>query len=109
METESYNDEIKYMDFDEFMTLGLLQEVNRKFFHPLGLAIEIVVNEETGKAEGFGRVWDYRDDPEGMFYAGNIVINEEKINNVEKLRASKLLTRSLHSEFKCDLDGVQVK
>ncbi len=105
METK---EEIKYMDFNEFIDFGFLHEVNRKFFHPLGLALEMIADED-GRITGFGRVWDYRDDPEGMFYAGDITINKEKINNVEKLRASKLLTRSLHPDFKCDLDGVQVK
>ena len=95
------------MDLNEFIDFGLLHEVNRKFFHPLGLALEMLTDEDV-KIIGFGDVWDYRDDPEGMFF-GEDMINQEKIDNVEKLRSSKLLTRSLHSEFKCDLDGVQVK
>ncbi len=99
--------EIKYMDFSEFLELGFLQEVNRKFFHPLGLAIEMTL-DDTGKVNGFGRIWDYRDDPEGMFF-GEGMITQEKIDNVEKLKQSKLLKRSLDPEFKCDLDGVQVK
>jgi len=105
--------EIKYMDFDEFRELGLLQEVNRKFFHPLGLALEININEETHKAESFGKIWDYRNDPEGIFF-GKGMIEQKKIDNVEKLRQSKLLKRSLNKGlldigFRCDLDGIQIK
>jgi hypothetical protein len=98
--------EINYMDFDEFREFGLLQEVNRKFFHPLGLAIEMVVDKD-GKATGFGRVWDYRDDPEGMFFADGM-IDQDKVDRVEKLRQSKLVKRSVDL-FNCDLDGIQVK
>jgi hypothetical protein len=100
--------EIKRMDLNEFKDLGFLHEVNRKFFHPLGLALEVIVNDEDGKVEKIGGIWDYRDDPEGMFF-GEDMIDQEKIDNVEKLRKSKLFTRSLRPDFKCDLDGVQVK
>lgn len=34
------SDEIKYMDVEEFRELGYLQEANRLFFHPVGLALE---------------------------------------------------------------------
>jgi hypothetical protein len=100
------SEDIKYMDFEEFRQLGLLQEVNRRFFHPLGLAVEMNV-DENGKTVGFGRVWDYRDDPDGMFF-GEDMIKQEKIDHVEKLRKSKLIKRSVDL-FNCDLDGIQVK
>lgn len=61
------NEEIKYMDLNDFMDLGFLQEVNRLFFHPLGLALEVFVNDE-GKAVQLGKIWDYRDEPEGMCF-----------------------------------------
>lgn len=31
---------VKYMDMDEFRDAGFLQEANRRFFHPLGIALE---------------------------------------------------------------------
>lgn len=58
--------ELKRMDLDEFRALGLLQEVNRRFFHPLGLALEVIV--EQGRTKSFGGVWDMRDDPEGIAF-----------------------------------------
>ncbi len=45
----------------------MLAEVNRLFFHPLGLALEAIVDDETGE-EKLGGIWDYRDDPEGIIY-----------------------------------------
>jgi hypothetical protein len=59
--------DIKRMSVKEFRELGLLQEVNRRVLHPCGLALEVIVDKETGE-ESFGGVWDYRDDPEGLIY-----------------------------------------
>jgi len=58
---------IKKMSVKEFREKGYLQELNRQFLHPLGLALEVIINDET-KDEHFGGIWDYRDDPEGMIY-----------------------------------------
>lgn len=59
--------DIKRIDIKEFREKGFLQEANRLFFHPLGLALEVQVDENTGK-ETLGGIWDYREDPEGMIY-----------------------------------------
>ena len=58
---------IKRMNLNEFQKEGYLQEVNRLFFHPLGLALEVVVNND-GEIESLGGIWDYRADPEGMLF-----------------------------------------
>lgn len=63
------SDDIKYMDLDEFKNLGYLQELNRQFLHPRGLALEMAVDDE-GQWH-FGGVWDYRDDPEGINFGGH--------------------------------------
>jgi len=60
--------EIKRIDIKEFREEGYLQELNRQFLHPLGLALEVIINDETGE-ETLGGVWDYREDLEGMYYA----------------------------------------
>lgn len=60
------SEDVKYMDIKEFRELGFLQEANRLFFHPHGLALSIMV-EEDGTEALFG-IWDYRDDPEGVWY-----------------------------------------
>ncbi len=61
--------EPKRINIKEFREFGYLQEVNRQFFHPLGLALEVVI-EEDGSMR-LGGVWDYRDEPDGMAYASS--------------------------------------
>jgi hypothetical protein len=62
--------EPKRIDIAEFRRVGYLQELNRRFLHPLGLALEVVVEDDG--SERLGGVWDYRDDPEGIWYAGDV-------------------------------------
>lgn len=113
---------IKRMDLTEFRRLGFLQEVNRQFFHPLGLALEMIV--ETGgrcecgapeastihrvdseveeirfaahpfqlKGPTFGGIWDYRDDPEGIAFEDGS-IDPELVDSVRALRESKRAVR----------------
>ena len=58
--------EIKKISIKEFRENGYLQELNRRFLHPLGLALEVKVNDD--KTEEISGVWDYREDAEGIFY-----------------------------------------
>lgn len=60
-------DEVKHLDVREFVEVGYLQEVNRTFFHPLGLALEVGVT--PGGEHYLSGVWDCRDDDEGVLYA----------------------------------------
>lgn len=68
------NTDIKTMTVKEFRKEGYLQEVNRLFFHPIGMALSVAV-EENGE-ESFAEIWDYRDDPEGIIF-DPIVIDYE--------------------------------
>jgi len=77
---------IKYMDVKEFHAEGYLQELNRKFLHPLGLALEIILDEDG--TETLGGIWDYRDDPEGIGFAKGM-IDIDKIIHIARLRESK--------------------
>jgi hypothetical protein len=97
-------EDIKRIDIKEFRSLGFLQEVNRKFFHPLGLALEVII--EADGTEKIGGIWDYRDDPEGNFF-GEGVIRQEAIDYVEKLRKSKIKVRK-ETNVKVDHNGIQV-
>jgi hypothetical protein len=54
----------RHMPIAEFQQRGYLQEVNRRFFLPLGLAL-VVAREEDGTMR-LACIWDYRDDPAGM-------------------------------------------
>ncbi len=81
------SEEIKYMPVEEFRKLGFIQEINRRLLHPCGLALEVVLDTETGEAK-FSGVWDYRDDPEGNAF-GEGVMTREKCLSVEELLYSK--------------------
>ena len=59
---------IKRIDIKEFREFGFLQELNRLFLHPLGMALEVIINDED-KTEQLGGIWDFRDDPEGITFA----------------------------------------
>lgn len=59
-------DKIKRIDIKEFREKGYLQELNRRFLHPLGLALEIIIDDNGN--EKLGGIWDYRDDKEGIYY-----------------------------------------
>lgn len=59
--------EIKYLSMKELAESGLLQEVNRLFFHPRGLALSVVVDDNSDDYE-FGGIFDYRDDPVGCSF-----------------------------------------
>jgi hypothetical protein len=71
---------VRYLDIEEFRELGYLQEVNRLFLHPLGLALEVVV--ENGE-ERLGGIWDHRDDPDGIAFAPGL-IDPEKAARVRR-------------------------
>lgn len=81
---------INYLDLDEFRDLGFLQEVNRQFFHPLGLALEVETNSD-GRVVGLGGIWDYRDDPEGIVYGD--CIDVAKVLNVKAEKYRHLSAR----------------
>lgn len=68
--------ELRRIDIKEFRKLGFLQEVNRTFFHPLGLALEVIINADG--TEVLGGIQDYRDDPEGFYYAEGIITQDKK-------------------------------
>lgn len=77
---------IKLMDIKEFVELGLLQEVNRLFFHPRGLALQVTVSDDGSKYRLDG-VWDYREDPEGICF-GNL---DPKVSNRKAVTVQQLL------------------
>lgn len=68
---DSNNKEVKQVSPEEARTWGILQEVNRQFFHPMGLALAVNLDQETGEYTGYSLL-DYRDqidDNTGMIYA----------------------------------------
>jgi len=78
------------IDIKEFREFGFLQEVNRRFLHPLGLALEIRQHEDG--TESLGGIRDYRDDPEGIIF-GDGVLENTKATRVQDMLDRKLKTR----------------
>ena len=67
-----------YMPIEEFLEDGWLQEVNRLFFHPRGLALVVTVPTEEGEPPAtLSGIWDYREDPEGIVFS-NVTLASEK-------------------------------
>lgn len=82
---------IKRIDIKEFRELGLIQEINRRLLHPMGLALEVVISDEDG-SEKLGGVWDFRNDPEGLAFQAGLLETEtarEKARRVDELFNSK--------------------
>ncbi len=92
---------IKRIDIAEFRSLGLVQEINRLFLHPRGLALEVVIDDDG--TEKLGGVWDSRDDPEGIIF-GDGELSNSKALIVAVMRASKLRARR---ELLGESDGIQ--
>lgn len=89
--------DIKRISIKEFWEKGLLQEVNRQFFHPRGLALEILIpDDDTAPDEEYslGGIWDYRDDEEGMLFgraprASKAVYASELFNAKSEVRIER--------------------
>lgn len=69
-----------YMDIEEFVNEGFLQEINRQFLHPLGLALEVGIDEYGWYLRG---IWDYRDNPEGITFWDD-VLEADKADRVHQ-------------------------
>ena len=79
----------EYISVREFREFGFLQEVNRLFLHPLGLALAISVDDKT-KEEKLCGVWDCRDDLAGVSYKE---IDLDKASRVAKFARERIATR----------------
>ena len=75
-------DKIKRIDIKEFREKGYLQELNRRFLHPLGLALEISIDDNGD--EKLGGIWDYREDKEGIYYNISNADLERKTRFIDK-------------------------
>lgn len=79
--------ELKQMSIKEFRESGYLQEVNRQFLHPLGLALMVIIDDD-GK-ERLGAILDYRDDLDGIIYLDGEISPHKAANVIaeQQLRA----------------------
>lgn len=101
---------IKYLNIKEFREKGYLQEANRRFFHPLGVALEVTQHRNrflrflflitrafkclfVPNDEDLTGVWDSREDPVGFYY---------DYKNSDKDRILKAIEKNL---FICNENG----
>ncbi len=66
--------EINTMPVAEFRRQGYLQELNRTYLHPYGLALSVKIGDDG--EESFGEIWDYRGDLAGLSYAEEMLDDE---------------------------------
>lgn len=102
------DDKIKRMDIKEFREKGYLQELNRRFLHPLGLALEVEV-EDNGN-EKLGGVWDYRKDEEGIYYDINNS-NEERLKRFyenKKFIDNEIIERGIKRREKLGFNSEEI-
>jgi hypothetical protein len=86
----------KKMDMNEFIEKGYLQEVNRNFFHPLGLALTLIFERDEKEPSSFF-IWDCRDDPEGFLFDDSVSKQKafrEKAEFIEKEKDAWVEKRS---------------
>jgi len=84
------SEDIKYMNIKEFRKFGILQELNRLFLHPLGLVLEVIIEDDG--TEKLGRIRDYREDDEGIRYANETInkfVFKEKAENFRMMKDEK--------------------
>jgi hypothetical protein len=88
--------DVKMMDLTEFRDLGLLQEVNRCFFHPLGLALAVNVSVEDGAyvVDSIAGIFDNRDDPEGYIY------HPEDLNPIAVINVNSIAEAHAKARYK---------
>jgi len=72
----------QYMSVKEFREAGYLQELNRQFLHPLGLALVTRIEDYDGglTIEKLDGITDFRDDPEGLIFAEGVMTAEKAAN-----------------------------
>jgi hypothetical protein len=77
------------IDLKHFMDSGLLQECNRLFFHPRGMALIVGIDDEDNYS--LRGIADSTEDPEGFLFTE---ISEEKKKYAKKLYDSKSKVRT---------------
>ena len=78
---------IKRIDIAEFVEFGFLQELNRLFLHPMGMALEVATDRDGKKT--LSGIWDYRDDPEGVLFYRDSDIDVEMMMRVRNFMVRK--------------------
>lgn len=93
------SDSIKRMSITEFRELGYLQELNRRFLHPLGLALEVSIDENGN--ESLSSIWDYRHEKEGIYY--DLKNSDDERKEVFKKKYD-FIEKEMHKRFSDRMD-----
>lgn len=84
------------MSLKDFVESGFLQEVNRKFFHPMGIALSVTADKK-GIFQGFGPILDYRDHPHGILFKEidpEMILKAQTVEN-HRYKTAKIRFRQL--------------
>jgi len=83
------------MSMKEFVEGGYLQEVNRQFFHGLGLAMEV---KKTGNEYEFSGLWDFRQIKGGILFGEKVIKDKEFIDRTNNIKGIQKLNNSLRKQ-----------
>ncbi len=84
------------MSMQEFVERGYLQEVNRQFFHGLGLAMEV---KKTGKKYEFAGLWDFRKVMGGIKFGEDVINSEDFINKCNHIKELQKKNNSIRKQM----------
>src|SRR5690242_2148321 len=85
---------MKRLSMEELVTSGILQETNRRWFHPLGLALAVEVHDATPDRQVSKLViLDGRDDPGGFIFADVDGVDLDKYNRFQSVKEDRYRTR----------------
>ena len=94
--------DMKYLNLKYFRDFGLLQEVNRQFFHPIGLALEMQI-DEAGNVSLSG-IQDHTEDPAGVVFGVSPYNEAERYNAMcEKVQNVLKVQKRCHAMRECRL------
>ena len=96
----------KYIAIKDFVEEGFLQEANRQFFHPLGLALSVIVDDDG--TYHLGKIWDSSDDLEGFIFNDFTDKDRAKAQSVGRLRDIRAKVRLEHLGYVVQPIEVQV-
>lgn len=82
---------MQYLDIKVFVNLGILQELNRCFLHPMGLALVVKMDDDGDYT--LDGIWDARDDPDGIMFSNELQLKQSSADYVSKMVNDKLAAR----------------
>ena len=80
----------KLMDAKEARRLGIIQEVNRRLLHPRGLALTVMVDNDTGEVTYDG-IQDFREDFDDGVTFLDAELSQDKADRFDALIAPRRL------------------